>query len=110
MPQITRRRILSGGSALSAFGFAAGFAAAAGVAGGAAAFGGVGGAAVVPSTGSAIMARINLSIKSINLLRSTSQDQHSYIFCQCLCVKTKSGLQNAMSHTTKSLAQPRESF
>ena len=63
MPQITRRRILSGGSALSALLFAAGLAAAGGVALGAAAFGGVGGTAVVPSTGSAIMARINLSIK-----------------------------------------------
>lgn len=55
MPQMTRRRILSGGSALSALLFAAGLAAAGGVGLGAAAAGGVGGTAVVPSTGSAIM-------------------------------------------------------
>jgi len=62
---MTRRRILSGGSALSPLLLAAGFGAAGGgVAGGAAAFGPEG-PVVLPSNGSAIRARINLSIESM---------------------------------------------
>ena len=65
---------------------------------------------MVPSTGSAIMARINLSIKSINLLRSRCQDQHPYIFCERLCVKTKSQWGCCNVVYDKSLTQSRDGY
>ena len=82
---MTRLRILSGGSALSALVFAAGFAAAGGVAGGATALG-VGGAAVLPSTGSAIVARFNLSIKKYEIYEfSVPGSALLYILRTALC-------------------------
>ena len=65
MPQITRLRIGSGGSALS-LAFAAGLAAAGGFAAATAPGFGAGGAGVLPSTGSAIFPLLDLSISIIN--------------------------------------------
>jgi hypothetical protein len=78
----------SGGSALSLLLFAAGFGAGGGVAVAAPAFG-TGGAGVLPSTGSAIIPVINLSINFMNREYSYAVNTSIYIL-QTLSVKTYS--------------------
>jgi hypothetical protein len=75
---MTRRRIGSGGSALS-FGFAAGFAAAGGFATAVAPVLAAGGAGVLPSTGSAIFPLSDLSIKNYESRQSLNQNTKEWI-------------------------------